>query len=436
MRHSDAAQGRILPRLVTICFTLLLSIGLFAAAKPAQAGPYAAIVMDADTGRVLHAQNADDPRYPASLTKMMTIHMAFDAIKAGRIRLDQQFTVSSFAAGQAPSVIGLKPGQKISVRELILAGVTKSANDAMVVLAEGIGGSVPKFAEMMTARAHALGMKRTQFRNPHGLPDPKQKTTARDMAMLAQSLLTTHRDYYHYFATPEFEWNDKVFTNHNHLLKRYDGVDGIKTGYIRASGFNLVASAKRDGRRVIGVVFGGTSVPARDARMVQLLDMGFNTPVRRGNDPVLASKSEDSDSGFGLISSANAAEKPLTKKERQAARKAEAKAKLQKASAVPAKSASVAKNSSANAGANTGASTGSWAVQLGAFRQPSAAEAVLAKAQPRVPAGEPSVEKLRHDDGPLFRARLVGLSEADARNACDSLKRRNLACTVVSPSAG
>lgn len=436
MRHSDAAQGQTLPRLVTICFTLLLSVLLFAAPKAALAGPYAAIVVDADTGRVLHAQNADDPRFPASLTKMMTIHMAFDAIKAGKLRLDQQLPVSAYAAGQAPSVIGLRPGQTISVRELILAGVTKSANDAMMVLAEGMGGSEAKFGEMMTNRAKALGMSRSVFRNPHGLPNPKQKTTARDMAVLAQSLLTTHRDYYHYFATPEFEWNDKVFTNHNHLLKRYDGVDGIKTGYIRASGFNLVASAKRDGRRVIGVVFGGTSVPARDARMVQLLDMAFDTPARRGNEPLLASASVG-DTGFGLISSASAAEKaerPLTKKERQAARKAEAKAKLEKSSVAPQSKAAAAKAAPTKTAKAGGKS--SWSVQLGAFRQPNAAEAVLAKAQARIPAGEPSVEKLRSDDGTLFRARLVGFTEADARNACDSLKRRNLTCTVVSPIAG
>ncbi|WP_374632953.1 serine hydrolase [Ferrovibrio sp.] len=428
MRHSDAVKGWTPSRLVTICFTLLLSIAVLAPAAPAQAAPYSAIVVDAESGRVLHAQNADDPRFPASLTKMMTIHMAFDAIKAGRLRLDQQLTVSSYAAGQAPSVIGLRPGQKITVRELILAGVTKSANDAMVVLAEGMGGTTPKFAEMMTTRARALGMSRTTFRNPNGLPDPHQKTTARDMATLAQSLLTTHRDYYHYFSTPEFEWNDKVFANHNRLLQRYQGVDGIKTGFIRASGFNLVASAKRDGRRVIGVVFGGTSAPARDARMVQLLDMAFDTPVRRGNEPMMASTASDG-GGFGLISSAQAAEvspRAMSKKERQAARKADAKAKLDKAS-LNTKPASTAAKSGGKS---------SWAVQLGAFRQPSAAEAVLAKAQPRVPAGEPSVEKLRSDDGPLFRARLVGLSETDARSACDSLKRRNLACTVVSPTAG
>ena len=162
------------------------------------------------------------------------------------------------------------------MRDAILAAVTKSANDATVALGEAIGGgSEAQFAAMMTRRAHQLGMTSTTFRNASGLPNPGQKTTARDMATLAQALLKNHKTYYTYFSTPEFEWNDRVFNNHNHLLKRYEGVDGIKTGYIRASGFNLVASAKRDGRRVIGVVFGGTSVTARDNRMIELLDTAF-----------------------------------------------------------------------------------------------------------------------------------------------------------------
>lgn len=414
MRRMDGAKGRNLSALVTICFILSLLTAFLPAAK-AEAGGYSAIVVDADTGRVLHAQAADTPRYPASLTKMMTLYMAFDALKAGQLSLNQRLHVSAFAAGQSPSVIGLKPGQTISVRDAILAAVTKSANDATVVLGEAIGGSESQFAEMMTRRAHRLGMHDTTFRNASGLPDPKQKTTARDMATLALALLKNHKDHYHYFATPEFEWDSKVFSNHNHLLRNYEGVDGIKTGFIRASGFNLVASAVRDGRRVIGVVFGGTSGPARDARMVKLLDMAFETQAA-GDEPLLA---EGRGTSFSLISSANAAT-PVAK-----GKKKSKEPTLAAQTAPAAKSAKVKKKGKGDA----------WAVQLGAFRQAKAAKQALAKAQTKVAGAEPAVEPVRSDSGTLYRARLTGLTEADARSACSSLKRQNLSCTVV-PAAG
>lgn len=412
MRRMETAKGRNLPALVTICFILSLFSAAIPAAKAAAAG-YSAIVVDADTGRVLHAQAADTQRYPASLTKMMTLYMAFDALKAGQLSLNQRLHVSPYAAGQSPSAIGLKAGQTITVRDAILAAVTKSANDATVVLGEAIGGTESQFAEMMTRRAHRLGMHDTTFRNASGLPDPKQKTTARDMATLALALLKNHKDHYHYFATPEFEWDSKVFTNHNHLLRNYEGVDGIKTGFIRASGFNLVASAVRDGRRVIGVVFGGTSGPARDARMVKLLDMAFENQAD-GGEPLLA---DGRGTSFSLISSANAAT-PVAKGKK--------KGKDAAQTTVAAKAPKARKKASKSE---------AWAVQLGAFRQAKAAKQALAKAQTKVAGAEPAVEPVRSDNGTLYRARLTGLTEADARNACSSLKRQNLSCTVV-PAAG
>jgi len=408
MQFFRAFAGLITARVVTICFASLLAFAL-AAPMEARAAAYSAIVVDAASGKVLHMQNADQPRYPASLTKMMTLFMAFDALKAGKLTLDQRIPVSAHAAGQEPSSIGLQPGQTIRVRDAILAAVTKSANDATVTLGEAMGGSETKFAEMMTARAHAIGMTSTTFRNASGLPNPKQKTTARDMATLARALLTTHRGYYHYFSTPEFEWNDRVFANHNHLLGKYEGVDGIKTGFIRASGFNLVASAQRDGRRVIGVVFGGTSGPARDARMVQLLDHAFDGDF--DNAPVMA---DSGSSAFGLISSAKAAE------------------------AVPPKAAKprkAAKSKAMHASAAAPKGKAAWAVQLGAYREKAKAQQVVQRASAKLPAAEPAVEATPTENGQLYRARLTGLTEADARSACSTLKRQNLACTVV-PSAG
>jgi len=406
MKAKGAAKGRILSALVTICFILFTAV----ISAPAQAAGYSAIVLDADTGRVLHAHEADTPRYPASLTKMMTLYMAFDALKDGRLRLDQRISVSPHAATQAPSAIGLRPGQTLTVKDAILAAVTKSANDATVALGEAIGGDEPTFAAQMTRRARALGMTNTTFKNASGLPNPGQKTTARDMSVLALALLKNHKGYYSYFQTPEFEWNDKVFANHNHLLKRYEGVDGIKTGFIRASGFNLVASAKRDGRRVIGVVFGGSSVVARDNQMIKLLDAAFDRiDDTDTNAPVMADAKTDRH--FGLISSAEAATAP-------APAPAKAKKGAKKvAAAVPAKS-------------------GEWAVQLGAFRQAAAAEKLVNKARGKVPEAEPLVDAV--DAGnkiTLYRARLTGLTQADARQACEQFKREKMTCSVISPDA-
>ena len=403
MKATQAAKGRILPSLVTICFILVAA----ALASPARAAGYSAIVLDADSGRVLHAHEADTPRYPASLTKMMTLYMAFDALKDGRLRLDQRIGVSPHAAGQPPSAIGLSPGQTLTVKDAILAAVTKSANDATVALGEAIGGDEAGFAAMMTRRARALGMTNTTFKNASGLPNPAQKTTARDMSVLALALLKHHKGYYTYFQTPEFEWNDKVFANHNHLLKRYEGVDGIKTGFIRASGFNLVASAKRDGRRVIGVVFGGSSVVARDNQMIKLLDAAFDR-IDDTNAPVMAEK--PADRHFGLISSAEAA--------------------------TPAPAKAAKKGKKVTPAAARPDTAGEWAVQLGAFRQAAAAEKLVKKARGKLPAAEPLVDAV--DAGnkvTLYRARLTGLTQADARQACEQFKREKMTCSVISPDA-
>lgn len=398
MTHDGATTGWIRPALVTIGFSLFLVFQ----ASAAHAAGYSAIVIEAGTGKVLHAHEADTPRYPASLTKMMTLYMAFDALKDGRLKLDQRIKASARAAGQPPSAIGLKAGDTLTVRDAILAAVTKSANDATVALGEAIaGGTEAQFATMMTKRARQLGMNNTTFRNASGLPNRYQKSTARDMAVLAQALLKDHASHYAYFSTPEFEWNDKVFSNHNHLLKRYEGVDGIKTGYIRASGFNLVASAKRDGHRVIGVVFGGGSVKARDDRMIQLLDTAFDKID--DNAPVMAEK-QDRNPAFGLISSAEAVTAPPAKATR------------------------------AKTSGNT-AAAGEWAVQLGAFRQPAAAEGLLNKVRGKLPAAEPLVESVDAGSIKLYRARLTGMSEADARDACVKLKREKMTCSVVSPDA-
>lgn len=241
------------------------------------APPYAAIVVDMKTGKVLHEDNADARRYPASITKVMTLYLLFEQLEAGKIKLQTRIPVSAYAASQPPSKLGLRAGETISVQEAIGALVTKSANDAAVVVAEAIAGSEQKFAKMMTYKARSLGMKNTVFRNPHGLPNSSQYTTARDLATLGRAIQERFPVYYKFFQTRSFAYKNGVHANHNKLLGRVEGVDGIKTGYTNASGFNLLTSAKFNNRQIVAVILGGKSGYARDQAMTRLV--GSYLPV-------------------------------------------------------------------------------------------------------------------------------------------------------------
>lgn len=250
-------------------------MGMGWVAEGALAGPYSALVMEIESDRVLYERNADEIRHPASLTKMMTLYLVFEALEQGRISLHDTFYASNYSASRSPSRIGLRPGDPLTVEEGILALVTCSANDAAATLGEGLAGSEPAFAAMMTRKARELGMSQTVFRNASGLPDSEQVTTARDMYRLGKALLKHFPQHYPYFSTSHFQYRGRSFHNHNHLLEHYYGADGIKTGFVNASGFNLVASARRNGVRLVGVVFGGNSASRRDAHMRDLLDDGF-----------------------------------------------------------------------------------------------------------------------------------------------------------------
>ena len=246
-------------------------------ASPAGANPrYAGLVVDAVSGEVFYEENANRRLFPASLTKMMTLYMTFQALEDGRLGLTQRLAVSARAASQPPSRLGLPVGATLTVDDAIYALVTKSANDIATVLAEAIGGSEPRFAQAMTEQARRLGMTRTTFRNASGLPNGEQRSTAWDMARLAQALMRDFPQYYHYFGTERWTFRGNVYRNHNRLLGSYAGVDGLKTGYIRASGFNLALSATRGELRVIAVVFGGRTAQSRNAHMVNLLDRVFD----------------------------------------------------------------------------------------------------------------------------------------------------------------
>ena len=235
----------------------------------------------------MFSRNADSYRYPASLTKMMTLYLTFEAIKAGTLSFDDDISVSAHAAGQAPSKLGLKAGETITVKEAVLALVTKSANDAAVALAESMASSEAEFAKKMTAKADTLGMSRTTFRNASGLPDTRQRTTARDLATLGRALMNDFPHYFDLFSTASFTWKNRTYPNHDKLLAAYPGTTGLKTGYTAASGFNLATSVDRDGYRLIGVVLGGRTAKSRDDHMMQLLDMQF---ARLKGSPTLADR--------------------------------------------------------------------------------------------------------------------------------------------------
>lgn len=289
-KMAEMARAPVLGRLTSAIRTagnavglglLLLALTLFqslpAAAKPREA----ALVMDAYSGKILYSDNADAQCYPASLTKVMTLYLLFERLESGKIKLSTRIPISPHAANQAPSRLGLKPGETIRVEDAILALVTKSANDIAVAVAEYVGGSETTFASRMTSKARAIGMSRTKFMNASGLPNRAQVTTARDMATLAKRIREDFPTYYRYFSTQNFVWEGRSIRNHNRLLGRYAGVTGLKTGFTDASGFNLTAVVERDNKWLIGVVMGGKTARARDKHMVQILDRAFPTAIAR-----------------------------------------------------------------------------------------------------------------------------------------------------------
>ncbi|MFA7439893.1 MAG: D-alanyl-D-alanine carboxypeptidase family protein [Sphingomonadaceae bacterium] len=245
---------------------------------------YAAYLVDAESGEVLYSRQADSERFPASITKVMTLYMVFERLAAGTLQLDDKIVMSRNAAAQPPSKLGLRVGGTLTVDQAIRSLATKSANDVSVALAEHISGSTAEFGRLMTLRARELGMRNSRFVNPNGLPDPRQVTTARDIAVLSLAMIENFPQYYSYFQQQQFTFGDQVLRNHNHLLRTFPGTDGIKTGFTNAAGFTLAASAVRDGRRLIAVVLGGPSRVARDANVESLLESGFTVlSARRQN---------------------------------------------------------------------------------------------------------------------------------------------------------
>ncbi|RST86657.1 D-alanyl-D-alanine carboxypeptidase [Aquibium carbonis] len=287
-------QSNGLPRSLSLVpkFILVAALAAITALStvPARAVEYAGIVIDAHTGKTLYAASADAARYPASLTKMMTLYMIFEALDGGRIRKDTRVPFSAHAAARPPTKIGVRAGNSVTVETVIYSLVTKSANDAASAVAELLGGTEAGFARQMTAKARQLGMANTTFQNASGLPDPNQRTTARDMAILGIALREHFPHHYDYFSTRSYTLGTTRMGNHNKLLGRVKGVDGIKTGYIRASGFNLVSSVKTDGRSIVAVVIGGRTGASRDEQMTKLIREYLPKASTRSSGPLIASR--------------------------------------------------------------------------------------------------------------------------------------------------
>lgn len=401
-----------------IGFALAIAVvvtGVGAGTAQAQIGSerYSSIVIDAADGTVLSAVSPDEARYPASLTKMMTLYMVFEAVRDRRIWLAELVPISLHAASMSPTKLGLLPNTRITVEQAILGLITKSANDAAAALGEMLGGDEDRFAQMMTLRARALGMSRTAFRNASGLPDPEQVTTARDMALLARHLLQDFPVEYRYFSTPSFVFRGRTIFNHDGLLRTYPGADGLKTGYIEASGFNLVTSAMRGDVRLIGVVMGAAHPGERDLHMAALLDRGFgqmDVPVEPHREWQAAARMP------GLMSAAQASP-------------------LMPSPLVPGLRGP-ASHLALPDGARLRMPAARWSVQVGAFASESAARQAAAAAHRAVEVGDPRLEAVSARGRTSWRAQLVGLSQSEAHAVCVTLTRRRMACVPVRPETG
>jgi len=432
---------------------------------PALANPkYAGIVVDAKTGKVLYSDSADELRYPASLTKMMTLYLTFEALEAGKIKLGSRVPVSKNAAKEPPSKLGVGAGNSLTVEQAIQALVTRSANDVATALGEFLGGSEDRFARIMTQKARALGMTRTVYRNAHGLPNTAQVTTARDQARLGIALRQHFPQYYPYFSTRSFRFGKQVIGNHNRLLGNVRGVDGIKTGFTRASGYNLVTSAVADGRSVVGVVMGGTSGASRDQQMRKLVAAYLPKASTRGSGnlvaetrvaPTLTAEAATQAVAASAFSLPENGPIPTYRYEggrletAYAGGSAEvvgkralaASLKEQRSIAIPepapeympeqgdAGESVDALTTSSTTLAETAAVPSGWVIQIGATPDRAQAEDLLAKASNQGGKALSGAKPFTVAHAGLIRARFGGFDSQDrATAACKSLKRQGFGC--------
>lgn len=439
---------------------IVLAIGLACAAtQPAEANPrYAAIVYDVNGDQVLFSRNADAQRYPASITKVMTLYLLFEELEAGRVSLDTPMRVSQLAADQVPSKVGLRPGSTISVRDAIGVLVTRSANDASVVVAEHVSGSVGAFAERMTRTARSIGMRNTTFRNPHGLPNAQQVTTARDIVTLALAIQRRFPQYYRFFNMRSYTYAGVTYRNHNRLLGQMAGVDGLKTGFIRASGFNLVANLRRDDRHLVGVVMGGRTGASRDAHMREILANALpraqrgpglhlvGAPLPRPRPRPQFALSPAAQVAASILVPSTVVPATLVRAgpaRSAAARTAEAPVHT---SALPEGTLGTLSFAAEEAGSAEAAEIeeavspargGEWAIQVGAFNSEELAQRMLERAQTNVSdvleGTAPFTETVQLNGNTLWRARFAGFERNEAEAACAALQRADFGCFPIRP---
>ncbi|MBL6613404.1 MAG: D-alanyl-D-alanine carboxypeptidase [Reyranella sp.] len=415
-------------------------------ANPAVDGRDAYIILDATSGRELSSDQPDQLRHPASLTKLMTIYLTFSALDSGRLSLGDGLPVSINALNAPPTKMGLPPGGTVSVRDAIMALVTRSANDAAIVLAEAMGGDEASFAQMMTNKARQLGMSSTVFRNASGLPNREQVTTSRDLARLAFALMRDFPHYYPVFSVQSWPYRGRILENHNRMLASYEGADGLKTGYTNASGFNLVMSAVRDNRRLIGVVMGGDSAGQRDRLMAMLMDQGFASAAAMRLSPWTNIRKPPSarytaanfDPSLILPESTPRLtppnpQQPLAGFTAAAAPAAPAEPRVA-GPAVPAQG-SVAPPL---IGPSTGPSIGSWVIQVGSFSDPQAAQLALERAASTLVdmgSATASVDEVQMASKTFHRARLTNLSQTQAVDGCKRLEKKKIYCSALQVTA-
>ena len=389
------------------------------------------MAVDGNTGKVLYARNADAKRYPASLTKIMTLYLLFDLIAEGKVDYTTDFYVTKHAAGRPPSKLGLKPGQSIRVIDAIKALVTKSANDVAAVVAENIAGSEANFAKLMTKRARQIGMRSTTFKNASGLPNSKQVTTARDMITLAIRIQRDHPQHYKFFKTKEFRYRGRRYRNHNALLYSYKGTDGIKTGYTRASGFNLTSSVRRRGKHVVAVVLGGKSSRSRNAQMRRVLDRALKR-ASVNKKPHKRPKSRPSviKQAPVQVSKRPAAPVKLASRAGDPEIHPEELAQIRDALAAERQRKDVMRTAAISA-----ARDGDFHVQVGAYKTATDATHRLSRvktiASDLLAGHDALTVPYRARKRALYRARFAGFSETGARAACSKLKSRDISCVVM-----
>ncbi|MFI4998984.1 MAG: serine hydrolase [Reyranellales bacterium] len=391
------------------------------------------LIVDAVSGRELASDRPDELRHPASLTKLMTLYLTFSALDSGRLSLADGLSVSSNALNAQPTKMGLTPGGAVTVRDAIMGLVTRSANDAAIVLGEALGGSEESFAQQMTLKARQLGMSSTVFRNASGLPNHEQVTTARDMAKLAHALLRDFPHYYPVFSVQSYFYRGRPLENHNRMLASYAGADGLKTGYTAASGFNLVMSAVRDNHRLIGVVMGGDTAFQRDRLMADLMDRGFVSAQAMGLAAWTAPRRPPS-ARYSAINFAPGTSLPDPPAVSQIAR-------VEPAAAVPPPvAARLAAAAPASAPDPGGPSIGSWVIQVGSFGDSRAAQLALERASSALPNtirshGAATVDEVQMAQKTFHRARLTNLSQEEAIDGCKRLEQRKIYCSALQVTA-